>query len=71
MFCDWSDNQQYLFPGESSIKIHIFRVRREKISYAHTENNIIRTEISTRAKASQVKFLHSEILRKVKRQKVK
>ena len=50
-----------MFPGESSIKIDLFRVRREKISNVHTEDRI-RKEPFPRTKASPAKNSLSEKL---------
>ena len=39
MICDWKTNQECLFLRESSIKIDVFRVRREKRSEEKTIKN--------------------------------
>ena len=56
MICHWLANQECLFPGEFSIRIHVFRVRTEKKSNVHSEDKRIREEISPITKASPAKL---------------
>ena len=62
MICDWLANWEYLFPRGPSIKMHVFRVRREKISDVHAKNRRIRKAISQRTEASPAKASFSENL---------
>ena len=67
MICDWLANQECLFPGESSIKVDVLRVKREKRSDVHTKNKRIRKEIFPRTKASPAKDSLSKKLSKIER----
>ena len=55
MIYDWFTNGECLFPGESLIRIDVFRVRCEKRSDVHTKDKRIRKEISPRTKAFPAK----------------
>ena len=55
MICDWLANWNFLFPGEFSIQVDVFRVRGEKRSDVHTEDKRIKKEISPRIKANPAK----------------
>ena len=57
MIIDWLANRDCLFPGESSVKIDVFRVRGEKRSDVHTEDKRIRKELKSPAKVSLSKKL--------------
>ena len=51
MICDWLANREWLFPGESPIKIDVFMVRKKRFDI-DTKDKGIRKEISPRTKAS-------------------
>ena len=67
MICNWLANWECLFPRESSIKVNIFRVKREKRSDVHTINRRIRQEISPKTKVSLAKASFSKKLSNIER----
>ena len=51
MIFDWLANRESLFSGESSLRIYVFSVRREKGADVPTEGKEKRKEIAPKTKA--------------------
>ena len=67
MICDWLAIWECLFSGESSIKINVFRVGKEKRADVHMEDRGIKKEISPRTKASPARASLSKKLSNIER----